>query len=70
MIPPQCKAAGRIILICPPSIHPHPANKQKGKALGAFPFFIAGCDYLRGFLICAWAAAMRAMGTRKGLQET
>ena len=24
----------------------------------------------RGFLIWAWAAAMRAMGTRKGLQET
>ena len=27
-------------------------------------------DYLRGFLIAAWAAARRAMGTRKGEQLT
>ena len=33
-------------------------------------FFKPSRDYLRGFLIAAWAAARRAMGTRKGEQLT
>ena len=38
--------------------------------LEQYPFIWSYKPIYRGFLIAAWAAARRAMGTRKGEQET
>ena len=44
-----------------------PAHRSRGFLM---LFAADSWDYFLGFLMLAWAAARRAMGTRKGLQET
>ena len=43
---------------------------NQGELMLYLCFFKRSRNYLRGFLIAAWAAARRAIGTRKGEQLT